>query len=229
MQKPALAGLTLVALLALVLFFFTFLPLCPVADTMGAADSLRRARTSARREARPAVAVVVDVARPVEPTAPLSADEKAARVAKIQRDYDDVRLDLMRSYGREGETFPGGSDALLRQFALLEREKHVDLARILPLPELEDLEFRDTRAGLLVQRRLAGSPVSDEQRRAVFRLQRNFDLQCGYPTDATPASFAERDRARRATEEEIRAVLGDTLFAAWLGRVETSSQSEGGG
>lgn len=216
MQKRALAGLTLVGLLALVFSFSTTVPSRPAADAAIAADSCHNATIVAHREVPSVVTAASDFAPPAEAAPPPPAEEKAARLGRIQRDYDDVRLDLMHRYGSEGETFPGGADALLRQFALLEREKHADLARVLTARELEDLESRETAAGRRVQRMLASSTASGEQRRAVFRLERRFELQHGHPTEATPAAVAERAVARRATDDQIRAVLGDVLYVTWL-------------
>jgi hypothetical protein len=217
MQKPALPGLTLVGLLVLALSFPAIATSRRSAVATVEFDAGRNAAAVARGQPPAIVVATSNVAPPAELAPQLPSEAKAARVAKIGRDYADLRLALLHQYGREGETFPGGSDALLRQFALLEREKHLDLARAVTAQQLEDMEFHDTAAGMLVQRRLGGSLASEEQRRAVFRLQRDFDLRCGYPADATPASFAEREAARRATDEQIHAVLGDVLYGTWLG------------
>ena len=162
-------------------------------------------------------------ARPPEPPAPptLSPGEKAARVEKINRDYDEIRTKASADYSAAGPSFPGGLNAFLRQLALLEFEKRADLAAVLSPSELEDLEWRETTAGQLVQKLLGDTPATETQRRAVFRLQRAFEEKFALTFDVAPAALLQRETARHTLQEQIHAVLGDALFAAWL-------QGEGG-
>jgi hypothetical protein len=153
---------------------------------------------------------------PEPPAGPLSAAERAARIEKIKRDYEEIRAKASTDYSTAGAGFPGGLNAFLRQLALLEREKRSDFAAILPPQELEDLEMRETTAGQLVQRLLGGTAASEDQRRAVFRLQREFEDRFALTFDVTPAALLEREAERQQTQEKIRGVLGDGLFGAWL-------------
>ena len=157
-------------------------------------------------------------ARASEPkaAAPLSPEEKAESVAKIKRDYDEIRLKTSADYSAAGAAFPGGLNAFLRQLALLEREKRADLATVLTPRELEDLELRETTAGQLIERLLAPTNASEEQRRAVFRLQRGYEDQFALTFDVTPHALLARETARQQTQEQIHAVLGDDLFGSWL-------------
>ena len=153
--------------------------------------------------------------RPVP--AGLSPAEKAARVDQIKRDYEEVRTKASADYAAAGAAFPGGLNAFLRQLALLEREKHADLAAILTERELEDLEMRDTTAGQLVQKLLGDTAATDEQRRAAFRIQRAFDDQFALTFDLSPATLLKREAARQGTQRGINVVLGsDDLFTAWM-------------
>jgi hypothetical protein len=152
---------------------------------------------------------------PVSPGV-LPAEEKAARIEKIKRDYDEIRTKASTDYSTAGNAFPGGLNAFLRQLALLEREKRADFAAILTPRELEDLEMRESSAGQLVQKLLGPTDATEEQRRAVFRLQRDFEDRFALTFDVTPAALFERESARQQTQEKIRAVLGDALFGAWL-------------
>lgn len=147
---------------------------------------------------------------------PLSPAEKAARVEKIKKDYEEIRTKAAADYSAAGPKFPGGLNAFLRQLALLEREKRADLAAMLSPRELEDLELRETLAGQQVQRWLGDSAATDEQRRAVFRLQREFDERFALTFDVTPKALLERETARHRLQEQMRELLGDALFASWL-------------
>lgn len=178
-----------------------------------------RSKTAARHASpdtpTPALA---RAASPPAPTAatPLTAAEKAARIEKIRRDYDEIRAKASADYSAAGANFPGGLNAFLRQLALLEREKRADFARILSPRELEDLELRETPAGQLVQRLLGSTAATDEQRRAAFRLQRDFEDRFALTFDVSPAALLQREAARQQTQEKILATLGDELTTAWL-------------
>ena len=152
------------------------------------------------------------LATPPRPT----AEERAGRVEKIKRDYDDIRNKAAADYAAAGPSFPGGLNAFLRQLALLEREKRRDLAAVLDPRELEDLELKDTTAGQLVRRLLGETTATEEQRRAVFRLQLAFDDRFALTFDTSPAALLPRETERQALQRKIRGVLGDALFAAWL-------------
>jgi len=145
-----------------------------------------------------------------------SAAEKAARIAKIKRDYDEIRNKASAEYSAAGAAFPGGLNAFLKQLALLEREKRADYAQVLTPRELEELEMSETSAGNLVDRLLGPTHATVEQRRTVFQLQRGFEDQFALTFDLTPKALFERESARQRTQEQIRAVLGDDLFGSWL-------------
>jgi hypothetical protein len=146
----------------------------------------------------------------------LTPAEKAARIEKIKRDYDDIRAKAAADYGAAGAKFPGGLNAFLRQLALLEREKRADFAAFLSPTELEDLEYRETSAGQLTQRLLADTAATEEQRRAVFRRQLAFEDRFALTFDLAPKALLEREAARQQLQQEIRRELGDALFSAWL-------------
>jgi hypothetical protein len=141
---------------------------------------------------------------------------KAARVAKVRRDYEEIRTKTSADYRAAGENFPGGINAFLRQLALLELEMHRDLAAVLTPPELEDHLMKESTTGQTLQHRLEGVEVTDEQRRLVFRAQQEFDDRFSLIFDVAPAALWERTKAQFETREKIRATLGDDAYAAWL-------------
>ncbi len=155
----------------------------------------------------------------------LSAAEKIAWAEQIKRDYDEIRKKVSADYTAAGTNFPGGLQAFLRQLALLEKEKHVDLAALLDPKELEDLEMRETTSGQLVQRLLGETAASEEQRRRVFRLQYEFDDRFALTFDISPPALLEREAARQALQEKICEVMGNDFFVSWLkGEGETFTQ-----
>ncbi len=165
--------------------------------------------------ARQAVDAFLNPAQPVVNERVVAA-EKKARIEKIKKDYDDLALKLGAEFSAAGAAFPGGFNAYLRQLALLEREKRNDFAAILTPLELENLELAETRAGKMVQQRLGETSASEDQRREVFRLQREFDDKFALIFDLAPAALAKREAERLEVQDRILAHVGPEMSAAWL-------------
>lgn len=166
---------------------------------------------------QPTPAPETDPAPRAPAPAEISVGEKAARVAQIKRDYDEIGKRFADEFTAAGKNFPGGLNAYLRQLALMEREKWADIAGVLSPGELEDLQMVDTRAGQLVAQWLGGSPATEEQRRTVFRLQKAFDDRFALTFDTTPVALYERELQRHAMLVAIAGVLGETeLFPLWM-------------
>jgi hypothetical protein len=150
------------------------------------------------------------------PALAFPAAGRQARADKIRRDYDEMTAKFSADYAAAGNAFPGGLSAYLRQLALLQFEKHKDLAAVLTPRELEDVEMRDTPAGQTVQKLLGAASATEEQRRATFRLQKDYEDRFALTFDLTPAALLARETARLATQQKIYGVLGDAGFGAWL-------------
>ncbi len=191
----------------------------------------RRSPAPPRPEERAPAEKTVAPAQPPEPRAATTptphaagekttpgglSPEKAAAVAKIKRDYDELRAKASADYTAAGPNFPGGLNAFLKQLALLEREMRKDLAAVLTPREFEDLELRETNAGQLVAKLLGDTAATDEQRREVFRLQRGYEMDVSLAFDLKPAALLARETERQRLQERVRGVLGDAVFAAWL-------------
>lgn len=144
------------------------------------------------------------------------ADEKVARIKKIQNDYKEITEKLSAEFGAGGKNFPGGVNAFLRQIALIEREMRADIAALLTPGELEDFLMTESLTGQNLATRLRGAKVTEEQKREVFRVQREFDERYALVFDVAPPALLERWRAQQPTHEKIRRTLGDEAFAAWL-------------
>jgi hypothetical protein len=146
----------------------------------------------------------------------MSDADRLARADKIRRDYDEMTVKFSADYAAAGNAFPGGLSAYLKQLALLQNEKRLDLAKLLTARELDDLEMRESSAGQTTARLLGDTAATGEQCRAVFRLQKEFEDQFGLTFDLSPAALSARETVRQATQQKIRTVLGDELFGAWL-------------
>lgn len=179
------------------------------------------AATVAKSPAGPTPARATKAGPATRPAQGVGADPavaKAARVRAILRDYDEIQARMSADYGSAGQSFPGGLNAFLRELALLDREKRADLAKVMTPRELEDYAIGESAAGQKMRATLDGTAATDEQRRAVFRAEQGFNDQFGFTFDLSPPALAIREAARQATQNQIRAALGDALFAAWLQR-----------
>lgn len=208
-----------------------------IAVGLAALLALGIARRESTRETKVkelASAVAVGETKPVEQPTPnlvssvarptaLTVTEKAARVEKIRTDYDAIRkgvadeLAAVASASSSGPGPFGETQVFLRRLALLEREQRADLAQVLDARELEDFELRESSTGQLVTSRLGATAATEAQRRAVFRLRREFDERFGFVFDLSRDALRERERARKEMDERIGAVLGEALFAVWAG------------
>lgn len=142
--------------------------------------------------------------------------DKAAQIKAILHDYEEIQSKMSADYGAAGERFPGGLRAFLRELALIDREKRADLAKVMAPRELEDYEIGTSAAGQKMRAALDGTVATDEQRRAVFRTEQDFNDKFGFTFDLSPQALAVREAARIATQRQVRDILGDALFAGWL-------------
>jgi hypothetical protein len=166
------------------------------------------------------------------PKAPLDPDQerrrvqlvgeaKASLLGKIAKDYEEMTTEAAAKFSQQGAAYPGGFSAYLRQLALLERSKWEDFAKILTPRELENLQMLEHHAGKLVNQYLGNAGATEEQRRDVFRLQREFDDKYALIFEFTPAGLHGREVERQALQERVYARLGPDLFKSWV-------RSEGG-
>ncbi len=183
----------------------------------GAAVADKTKPVETKPMADPTTKLVIAAGRPMT----LTPAEKAARVEKICSDYNAIRkgvADELAAVAAASASGPGPfgeTNVFLRRLALLEREQRTDLAQVLDAQELEDFELRESSTGQLVAMRLGATVATEAQRRAVFRLRREFDERFGFEFDLSRNALVERDRVRKEMDARIRVVLGEDLFAVW--------------
>jgi hypothetical protein len=149
--------------------------------------------------------------------------EKIAQVDAILRDYAELRQKAME--GRPSKISDTDTvRAVWRAMTMLDREQRADLAKVLTPRELEDWEINCTQAGRRVIASLGDLPVSDDERRAIFRLQSGFDREISAVGRLTSEEAVAYLTARQTMYERMRAVLGEQRFAFYLARDDTSYQ-----
>lgn len=136
-------------------------------------------------------------------------DAKIDAIAGIERDYDDMRLDVYRSADRDGFSLDA-FNSQREQTKLLNAEKLADLAKILSPAELADYELRNSDASRNLARSLSGIDVTPEQFAALFASRRAMD-DANQPI--TGSVSLEMQRQRQATQNAFYETARKTLPA----------------
>ncbi len=139
-------------------------------------------------------------------------DAKVDAIAKIERDYNDLNADTWAK--RRGNAITN-MDTVLQSQAMIEKEKLADIAALLTPDELAEYQMRNSPAANALIHNLSNIDVTSEEYAQLYQVQKAF-------TDANPtkamwsgSEMAQRTTAQLATNEQIRAVLGDDRFYAY--------------
>lgn len=134
--------------------------------------------------------------------------EKIDQVAQIRERYDTQRSELYSNSG--GRLLPDEQQKL----ADLEKSFRAELATVLSPQELEDYELRASRTASQLRYTLAAFDPSEQEYRALFRLQQAFDEQfAGYSPGSSPEQMRARREAQQKLAEDIKATLGPERYA----------------
>jgi len=135
--------------------------------------------------------------------------DKVERLRQTNADYDDLMAELRdQAYGI---ILPEDRAKL----AYLEQEKRNDIAKLLTPDELLDLNLHSGPTANSLRNRLAAFDPTEEEYRALFKIQQSVDAQFG---DGKNQNLTQEERRLRrdlsnATGEQVRAVLSPERFA----------------
>jgi len=136
-------------------------------------------------------------------------DDKVTALLRIQRDYDDLRNDLLTGGGiitREE------SETRRREYENIEKERLADVAAALTPEEFAEYERRQSPAAQRVQRSLRDLNLSEDAYLALFALEKARDPYNGNFVGSigtvTPDKLAYMD--------QVRATLGDAQANTYL-------------
>ena len=137
------------------------------------------------------------------------APAKVRQIEAIGKDYNELRSEIL---GRaNGLVLRADRDEL----RLLEREQRRDLAALLTPEELVEYDLRGSPSAAAIRSRLRYFTPTEEEFRALTRLQVDLDLTFG------GIQLSAEEQARRAAEEKeqpakIAAALGPERYADYL-------------
>jgi hypothetical protein len=146
------------------------------------------------------------------------AKSKVTVVQRIVDDYDEMSSQVKTA--TQGVMLPEDRAKL----ALLEKEKHADLAAILTPEELEDFEMRNNQQIYRYTEGLNIMNASEAEFRAIYRAQQPY-ADILFPTGPSSVPYAQVQEARAAANEQIKAALGSARYADYQRATDYDYQS----
>jgi hypothetical protein len=153
-------------------------------------------------------------------------EEKIAEIERIQQETVRRRDEIYARVEGIGGTSTDDR-TLLSSLEKTEREKIIQL---LTLQEFADYELRTSNTANNLRNQLGGFSPTEDEFRAIFRLQRAFDEQYQFspfidlPPDQMRQMMAGRAEAQRQLTQGLQAALGDARFADYQRSTDSSFQ-----
>lgn len=153
----------------------------------------------------------------------LFGDLPKAKVDLIQRVVDDYAEMISQvKAGMQGITLPEDREKL----ALLEKEKHADLAAILSPAELDDYEMRNSPILNRLRTSLTLMDASEQEFAAIYRAQQPYtDILYPNGGNTTQAMMRERTDAQAKVNEALKVSLGAERYADYTRSSDYEYQS----
>lgn len=127
-------------------------------------------------------------------------------VQRIAEDYNEMSQQIRTS--TQGMMLPEDREKL----ALLEREKHADLAAVLTPDELADYEMRHSTITNRLRPALTLMDASEAEFRTIYQAMEPYREKLAANV-ATADAAEERTQAQQKANEAIKAALGDARYA----------------
>jgi hypothetical protein len=137
------------------------------------------------------------------------APEKVEQLREIMNDYNERRAALRPV--RMGPMLPDEQ----QQMTALDRAMREEFATILTREEMESYELRSSNTAMMLRQQLAVLDVTEEEYKALFRLQQPFDEQYRAPGRNSPELMQARNQAQQQLTADIKVALGPERFAQY--------------
>ena len=135
--------------------------------------------------------------------------EKAGELSRIIADYDE----LMREVRNAAQNILLPEDRA--QLGLLEKEKRADLAKLLTAEELFEYDLRSSPTANQLRYTLSAFAPTDEEYRAIFKVQFPFDARYGPPELMSQEQLRQRRAEQPKVIEQMKTVLSPERFAEY--------------
>lgn len=127
---------------------------------------------------------------------------KLPELKQLLRDFDEKRSDL----------FMGGTMLATdrEKLAALEKEQYAAISKLLTPAELEEYDLRASNTANSLRSQLAIFNPTEQEFRAIFKLQRPFDEQYQrvFDTPMTPEIARQRSEGQKQLQQDIKTLLG---------------------
>jgi hypothetical protein len=136
--------------------------------------------------------------------------EKAKRLTKITNDYWDLKNEIIS--GSKGVLLPEDYEKL----AYLDKEQQADIADSMTPDELFEFQIRNSGTAYGLREKLQGFNPSEDEFRAIFKVQQAYDQQYGNP-DTTLSPSQQHDRQTHQGEilAQLQTILSPDRLAEY--------------
>ena len=141
------------------------------------------------------------------------SDDKIDAIARIERDYNEMTSD---AYARQRSNTAADANTMMQTQQLMEKEKLADLAAVLTPEELAEYEMRNSASARTVMRSLRNVEVNESEYAALYEMQKAHDAANPRRVATDMNTFAQRQAAQAALYDQVRTVLGEDRFYAYL-------------
>ncbi len=137
--------------------------------------------------------------------------DKIDQLAGIRDRYDEMRSDLYANV--RGQMLPEEREKV----NALEKAMHNELAAVLSPAELEAYDLRMSNTANNMRYNLAAFDASEQEFRAIYRLQKDFDDQFNNYTGGPMSEEQRKARmdAQKALDENLKSALGADRYAEY--------------
>lgn len=141
------------------------------------------------------------------------SDEKIDAIARIERDYGEMTAE---TWARRRGNSASGIETAMQTQRLMEEEKLADLAAVLTPEEIAQYEQRSSPSARTLSNSLRNVEISEAEYAQIYAAQKAFDATNPMRTTMDAITYSQRQAEQLALNEQVRAVLGENRFYAYL-------------
>jgi hypothetical protein len=141
------------------------------------------------------------------------SDDKIDALAKIERDYGEMSAE---AWAKRRGNVATSMEATMQTQQLMEKEKMADMAAVLTPEELAQYELRNSPTARTLMNNLRNVDITDAEYARLYQAQKAFDEANPRRSTMDQNTFAQRQAAQMAFNEEVRGLLGDSRFYSYL-------------
>jgi hypothetical protein len=141
------------------------------------------------------------------------SDDKIDALAKIERDYGEMSAE---AWAKRRGNVATSMEATMQTQQLMEKEKMADMAAVLTPEELAQYELRNSPTARTLMNNLRNVDITDAEYARLYQAQKTFDEANPRRSTMDQNTFAQRQAAQMAFNEEVRGLLGDSRFYSYL-------------